>query len=114
MTTLGNALMLTLADPVALHPRESVTVAVRPTAPEAPAVKVIDVVPAPVVIVPFVIDQEYAAPAPALGTDAVFPDEPAQTAAGAVIVAEGVGVTVTTALPDDVPGQVASETAVTV
>jgi hypothetical protein len=66
------------------------------------------------VIVPFVIDQEYVAPDPALGTEAVFPVELAQTAAGAVITAEGAGFTFTTALPVPLPAHAASETEETV
>ena len=76
-----------------------VTVAWRWTAPLAPAVKVTVRALAPPVIVPFVIDQAYVAPAPASGTEAVSPVVPLQADAGAVIEAEGGGVTVTFALP---------------
>jgi len=48
------------------------------------------------------------APAPALGTEAVFPVEPPATVAGAVIVASTFGLTVTVADPVAEPMQWAS------
>ena len=45
--------------------------------------------PDPAAIVPPVIDHEYVAPVPALGTEAVLPVEFAHTALGAVIVELG-------------------------
>ena len=88
------------------------TVTPRWSVPTPPAVYVIAFVPAPAVMAPFVIDQEYVAPAPASGTDAVFPVVDAQSADAAEIVEEGTGLTVTVALPDAVPAQLASVTAV--
>jgi hypothetical protein len=65
-------------------------------------------VPLPPVIEPFVIDQAYAAPAPAFGTEAMLPAEVAQTVAGVVIVADGIGLITTVvdacALPPHGPG----------
>src|SRR3954453_7982762 len=52
-------------------------------------------VPAPPVMEPFEMDQLYVAPAPAVGTDAVFPAETEQTIADAVIVADGIGLKTT-------------------
>jgi len=52
-------------------------------------VKIIVPVPAPDVIVPFVIDQLYVAPAPAEGTEALLPEEFGQIDVGADIAAEG-------------------------
>lgn len=54
--------------------------------------------PAPEVIVPFVIAQEYVAPAPASGTLAL-PEAPLQSDEGAVIVADGSADTATFAEP---------------
>jgi hypothetical protein len=113
MVALGGATTVTVADPEALQPDGFVTVTASPTTPDAPAVNVIVGPVAPAVMVPFVIVHAYVAPAPALGTDAVLPVETIHTAAGAVIAAEGVGFTVTTALPEAVPGPLASETFVT-
>jgi hypothetical protein len=83
------------------------------TKPDTPAVHVIDDVPVPAVMTPFAIAHAYVAPAPALGTDAVFPVEPGHTADGAVM-AEGRTTTLTVAVPDELPEHtVASETEVT-
>jgi len=108
----GTGLTGTLVEPVALQ-LALVTITLRPTGPLEPAVNLIDRVPAPSVIVPFVIDQAYVAPVPAFGTEAELPVESAHTAAGAVITAEGAGFTLTVALPDEVPAQAASAKAVT-
>lgn len=93
----GNALTATDAEPDELQPDED-TVIESVTGAMPVGVKAIARVPVPDVIEPFVIDQLYAAPAPASGTEAA-PLPPAQSAAGAVIVAEGTGVTETLALP---------------
>src|SRR3954451_17088507 len=65
-------------------------------------------VPSPPVMLPLVMDQAYVAPAPALGTDALLPAETAQTFAGVVIVADGIGLKTTVvddrALPPHGPG----------
>ena len=65
-------------------------------------------VPSPPVMLPSVMDQAYVAPAPALGTDALLPAETAQTFAGVVIVADGIGLKTTVvddcALPPHGPG----------
>jgi hypothetical protein len=65
------------------------------TVSEPPALKVTVRVPAPPVIVPFVIDHEYVAPTPASGTEAVCPAVLGHTDAGAVIVADGEVLTTT-------------------
>jgi hypothetical protein len=65
-------------------------------------------VPSPPVMLPLVMDQAYVAPAPAFGTDALLPAETAQTFAGVVIVADGIGLKTTVvddcALPPHGPG----------
>src|SRR3954453_8287606 len=65
-------------------------------------------VPSPPVMLPLVMDQAYVAPAPALGTDALLPANIAQTLAGVVIVADGIGLKTTVvddcALPPHGPG----------
>jgi F0F1-type ATP synthase membrane subunit c/vacuolar-type H+-ATPase subunit K len=66
------------------QPFPFVTVSVRPTLPEAPAVYVIVWMFVALVIVPFVIDQEYVV-APA-GPEAVLPVEFAQTCAGEGVI----------------------------
>src|SRR6266481_5457893 len=57
-------------------------------------------VPAPEVIVPPLTLQEYPAPTPADGTDAMMPLELGHTMAGVVMVALGKAFTVSTAAPD--------------
>jgi hypothetical protein len=109
----GTAVTGTLREPDDVQPADDVTVTVSDTAPGDPAVNVIFFVPAPDVIVPFVIDQEYAAPPPAFGTEALLPGELAQTDTGAVMTEEGIGSTLTFALPEEVPEQAASESDVT-
>ena len=69
-------------------------------------------VPCPETIVPFVTVQTYVAPV-VRGTEAVAV-RPAQTRAGTVSAAEGVGFTVTTAEPVAVPAQIVSATVRTV
>ena len=110
MVPSGKAAIGTLIEPDDVQPADDVTVTLSDTAPEGPAVNLIDFVPVPDVIVPIVIDQEYVAPDPALGAEAVLPSEFAHTDAGAVMAAEGSGFTLTVALPEEVPGQPASET----
>jgi len=66
-----------------------VTVTSSWTVSEDPAVKIIVRVPLPDVIVPFVIDQLYVAPAPAEGTEALLPGEFGQIDVGAEITTEG-------------------------
>ena len=67
-------------------------------------------VPLPPVMEPFVIDQAYVAPAPALGTDALLPAEVAQTVAVVAMDADGIGLKTTVvdacALPPHGPGSV--------
>ena len=113
MVPSGNAVIGTAKEPDDGQPVDDVTVTLSDTAPEDPAVNLIAFVLAPDVIVPFVIDQEYATPDPALGTDAALPVEFPHTDAGAVMTVEGSGFTLTVALPEDVPEQAASETDVT-
>ena len=67
--------------PLAAHPRLLVTITPIITDPVEPAVNEMLRVPAPVVIAPLTIDQEYEAATPASGTDAepvepgaAFPD----------------------------------------
>ena len=69
-------------------------------------------VPWPEEIAPFVTVQTYVAPVVS-GTEAV-PVRPAQTREGTVRVAEGTGLTVTTAEPAAVPAQIVSVTVRTV
>ncbi len=95
----GTGFTVTFADSLAEQPAAVATVTVSCTGPVAAASNVIDAVPVPPVIVPFVIPHVYVAPAPASGTLAACPVVLAQTAAGAVIVAEGTGFTVTFADP---------------
>jgi hypothetical protein len=74
------------------------TVRWRVVDPDTPPVNWMDSVPAPDVIVPFVMLQLYVAPA-CVGTDATLPVLEAQMDAGAVMVATGRGVMATFALP---------------
>ena len=60
---------------------------------------------------PLVMLQEYLAPFPAVGTDAVFRVEPAQTVAGALIVVSGF--TRTRADPLEVPVHTSWDNAIT-
>ena len=80
--------------PVALQPFV-VTTTVSETAPDDPAVNVIDGVVEPAVMVPPLMDHTYVVPAGPAATDAVLPVEPGTIVLGAVIVAEGIGLTVT-------------------
>jgi hypothetical protein len=77
--------MVTLAVFEAGQPLALVTVRVRSTVPEAPAVYVMFWVLVAEVIVPFTIDHAYVV-APA-GPDAEFPVELAQTCAGVGVIA---------------------------
>src|SRR5512143_316729 len=101
-----------VTDPLLLQPF-SVTVTSSCAGDAVPTEKTMAFVPAPDVIVPFAIVQEYVAPAPAFGTEAARPLAFWQAAAGAAIVAEGTGVTVTVAPPVPAPTQFASATVVT-
>src|SRR4051794_38922843 len=76
----------TSAVPLAPQPFAE-TVTARCTLPLPPAVKLMLGVPAPLVMVPFVIDQVYVAPTAALGTLATLPVESAQVELLVVIVA---------------------------
>jgi len=89
----GSALTVTLVEPFALQPFE-VTPTPSDTGPEV-EVNVIAFVPAPPVIVPFVIVQAYEPPTTE-ATEAE-PEAPLQIAAGAVIVAFGSALTATVA-----------------
>jgi len=113
MVPSGNAVIGTAKEPDDGQPVDDVTVTLSDTAPEDPAVNLIAFVLAPDVIVPFVIDQEYVTPAPALGTEALLPVELAHTDPGPVMTVEGSGFRLTVALPPEVPEQAASETDVT-
>ena len=93
--SVGTGSIVTFRLPFAEHPAAVVTVTVSWTGLVVRASKEIEAVPAPAVIVPFVIPHAYVAPAPASGTLAACPVELVQTAAGAVIVATGSGLTVT-------------------
>jgi hypothetical protein len=86
MTGVGAALIGTVVLEVALQPPLA-TVTLMPTLPDAPAVKVMACVPAPLVMEPFVTVHVYVAPVWS-GTLAL-PGPEAQTEAGAVIVADG-------------------------
>jgi len=83
----------------AAQPVVSVTVTLNCTNPVAPARNVMLLVPAPDVIVPLVIPQAYVAPAPADGTEAFRPPAFGHAAEGAVIAAEGTGLTATVVVP---------------
>src|SRR5512132_3665318 len=72
----------------------ALTAALSVSVPGGPAVNVIVRVPAPPVIAPPVIVHEYVAPAPASATEAVL-DAPESMDGGTVIVAFGIGLTVT-------------------
>jgi hypothetical protein len=109
---VGRAAIGMLFDELAGQPAFE-TVTDRSTVPLAPALNVIVRVPAPFVIVPFVIDQLYVAPDPASGPEAVSPVAALHADDGAVMTAEGVATTVTVALPVAVPAQFASVTTVT-
>lgn len=109
----ATAVIGTLREPDDVQPADVVTVTLSDTASEDPAVNVIFFVPAPDVIVPFVIDQEYAAPPPVLCTEAVFPVEFAHADTGAVMTTGGIGSTLTFALPEEAPEQAASDSDVT-
>lgn len=86
------------------HPFDPVTVTPRVTLPDAPAMNVTWCVPAPAVIVPFVIVQLYVAPTPTSGVEAVFPDAPGHIwVADGVMRAPGAGFTTMSAMPEDVP-----------
>jgi hypothetical protein len=85
----GAGLIVTLQKFWAEQPEAFVTVSVRPTVPEAPAVYVIVWTFVALVIVPFVIDQSYVA-APA-GPEAVLPVEAAQTWVGTGVIVGAAG-----------------------
>ena len=86
IVALGSGFTVTCRVPIALQPGKGVTVTFSVTGEVPLAVQVMLRVFAPLLIVPLVIVQAYVAPIPASGTLAVLPVEPAQTAAGAVIV----------------------------
>ena len=92
-----NAPTPTEALPLLLQPL-AVTLTLSVTGPVGPAVKLIELVPCPPVMLPLVATQLYVAPAVA-GTLALLLAL-AQTLAGAVMVAEGRGLTVTTDVAD--------------
>src|SRR6185436_538786 len=64
-----------------------------------PALNVTFGVPAPAVMVPFVMLQVYLAPVPASATEAGFPVEPCTTLVGALMLDEGSGFATTVAVP---------------
>ena len=70
----------------------------------------------PTVMMPPLIVQPYVAPVPASGTEAVLFVESGHTEPAALMVDEGIGLTVMVVAPENVPGvqPVPSETAVTV
>ena len=108
-------LIVTGTAPLLEQPLIFLTVTLSIAVPVPPAVHVIFGVFCPVAIVPPVMDHVYIAPAPASGTEAVFPVEVAHTVGGAVIVASGLAFTITTALPEEEPlAKFASAIAVTV
>jgi hypothetical protein len=85
---LQSGIGLTSTDPVQLFEQPpDVTLTLSVVIPEDPAVNVIDWVLLADVILPFVIDQEYAAPAAAV--EAALPVDPAQTESGAVMAQFG-------------------------
>ena len=94
MTQLGSGLTVTCFEPLLEQPPAPVTVTLRIAGFTEPAVQVMLRVPVPAVIDPLEIDQSYAAPAPALGTEAILPVEVAHTALAAVTTTGGGGLTV--------------------
>src|SRR5258706_818134 len=100
----------TVFEPAAEHPAAAVTLTEIETGPDGPGWKMIADVPAPEVTMAFVSAQAYVAPGPALGTDAAFPAEYGQTAAGAVIPADGFRVTVTWKIAETVQPLLATVT----
>src|SRR3989440_1542290 len=82
MARSASAVRATFALPVEMQPA-LFTLTPRVSVPLGPPVKVIDGVPWPAVMLPFVIDQAYVVPAGPAGTDAVWPGEPAGTLGGA-------------------------------
>jgi hypothetical protein len=85
---LQSGIGLTSTDPVQFFEQPpDVTLTLSVVIPEDPAVNVIDWVLLADVILPFVIDQEYAAPAAAV--EAALPVDPAQTESGAVMAQFG-------------------------
>jgi hypothetical protein len=99
VTVTGDTATVTFAELVDEQPF-AVTVICSVNVPTAPAVKVIEFVPLPEVMVPLVIDQLYVAPAPALATLAALPVLPLLTVDGAVIAALGLALTVTVVAAD--------------
>ena len=92
IVTTGAAVIETFAFALPLH-EPFVTVIASVVLPDAPAVKLMAVVPCPLLIVPFVIVHAYVAPAceATLAFALVF----AQTFAGAAIVGVALATTVT-------------------
>ena len=79
--------------------------------PVLPAVKMMFLVPAPEVMVPFEMPQVYVAPDPAFGTDAALPVLPTSTAEGAEMVASGLALSVNVFVEESLPqGPVAVRT----
>src|SRR3954452_23795907 len=92
----------TVVLPVEEQPRVAVTPSV--TLPEAPAVKRIELVPWPLVMVPLVMVQTYVAPPVVNGTLAALLVLFAQTVDGAVMVDDGgTQITLTAAEKGEVP-----------
>lgn len=98
MVADGSAMIVTLLDPLAPHPAPLVTVTESATEPETPAAKAMLRVPAPPVIVPFVIVQTYDDPAPPSATEAA-PVALAQIVPGAEIAPDGTGFSATLCEP---------------
>jgi hypothetical protein len=89
-------LTATLVEEVVVQPETLVTVTLIVAVPVSSAFHAIVLVSLKPVIMPCpVTDQEYEAPGPASGTEAVWPVDSAQTADGAVIVETGRGFTMT-------------------
>ena len=97
IVAVGEGLIGTATLPLFVQPAVDVIVMASATLPDEAAVKVIAFVPAPALIVPLVIVQVYVTPL-CDGTLA-FADVDEQIDGGAVIVADGVGLIVTLALP---------------
>ena len=71
MLAFGSGVIVAFVEDEALHVAAFVTVTEIPAGEVVPAVYVIEFVPAPAVIVPFVTFQTYVAPTPASATEAV-------------------------------------------
>jgi len=110
----GAALTVTLALPAGEAQPAVVSVTLRPSVPAKPALKMIELVPLPAVMVPFMIAHAYVLPG-WFATLAVSPLWPGVAVGGAEMLGVvGTGLTVMTTLPVPVAEPSTFETVVTV